>query len=275
MVKYGAVSVLEVSSPMTCKRAVAAILTIVMLILSLPAFAAEAGYYITVDIANQIVTVYDADNKTESGIRMQAICSTGMGNSTPTGLFCMPKPKYSSERQEWYYFTEYEIWAKYASRIRAGILFHSILYTSRGATRSTWASQHALGGKASHGCVRLPVIAAKWIAENCAPGTMVYIYNDAEKNAALHDLLKDQEVFFADEQDYAVFKLGRVSITQRSKGDRVAKVQVALADLGYEVGDADGIIGSKTRAAIEAWQADNGFEADCVLTTEQQKLLVQ
>ena len=118
MVKYGAVSVLEVSSPMTCKRAVAAILTIVMLILSLPAFAAEAGYYITVDIANQIVTVYDADNKTESGIRMQAICSTGMGNSTPTGLFCMPKPKYSSERQEWYYFTEYEIWATYASRIR-------------------------------------------------------------------------------------------------------------------------------------------------------------
>jgi len=39
----------------------------------------------------------------------------------------------------------------------------------------------------------------------------------------------------------------------------LSNVQVALSDLGYVVGTADGVIGPKSRAAIRAYQADSGL----------------
>jgi localization factor PodJL len=43
---------------------------------------------------------------------------------------------------------------------------------------------------------------------------------------------------------------------------RVRRVQTALASRGYDVGPIDGIMGSRTRAAIRAFQSDQGLEAD-------------
>ena len=133
---------------------------------------AEQPYVIGVDITNQIVTVYDNNNRTESGIVAQMICSTGASSgSTPVGTFTMPKPWYSTERKQWYYFSP-GTWGQYASRIVGHILFHSYLYSSKGSApiKSTVA---ALGSPASHGCVRLRPEDAKWIAENALPGTVV------------------------------------------------------------------------------------------------------
>ena len=169
--------------------------------------ALAAKYYITVDITNQIVTVYVNGNTSDSGIVRQMICSTGKSATpTPTGTFSLPNKTYNTERTEWYYFPEYNCYAKWATRIYKGILFHSVLYTAakKGPTKS---STNALGSKASHGCVRLRVADAKWIAQNCPAGTKCKIYSSGKKNTALRKKLLKKS-FSVSEQTYASF-MGR------------------------------------------------------------------
>jgi hypothetical protein len=51
---------------------------------------------------------------------------------------------------------------------------------------------------------------------------------------------------------------------ERSAANRatVKDLQRRLGDLGYDAGPPDGKMGPKTRAAIRAYQGDNGLEAD-------------
>ena len=51
----------------------------------------------------------------------------------------------------------------------------------------------------------------------------------------------------------------------RSTRTQVATLQTVLNGLGYDTGTPDGIAGSSTRAAIQAYQADNGLEANGVI----------
>lgn len=248
------------------KRALAIALMLVML-LSFAAHA-ESKYYIDVDIANQIVTAYGyGGGRTQDNIARQMICSTGYGTSTPTGTYFMPEKKYESEREEWYWFGKYEIYAKYASRIVNGILFHSVLYPNT-HTHATWASVNALGFKASHGCVRLRDEDAKWIAENCPPGTCVHIFDDAAVDEDLRQLLLNSS-FSADELDYADFLSGMCTLSRGSRFSGVKELQQALIDSGYLDDKADGIFGSRTEAAVMAWQADKGLEQTGIVTPEQ------
>ena len=41
-----------------------------------------------------------------------------------------------------------------------------------------------------------------------------------------------------------------------------AQTQEALLALGYEIGDIDGVIGSRTRAAVKSFQKSQGLSAD-------------
>lgn len=248
------------------KRALAIALMLAMLL----GFAAhaESDYYIDVDIANQIVTVYGyGGGRTQDNIVRQMICSTGYGTRTPTGTYFLPEKKYESERQEWYWFGEYEIYAKYATRISGPYLFHSILFPST-SSGPTWASSNALGFKASHGCVRLRVEDAKWIAENCPPGTCVHIFDDGEVDEDLRQLLRNAS-FSADELDYADFLRGMCTLSRGSRFTKVQELQQALIDAGYLDDRADGIFGPRTEAAVMAWQADNGLEQTGVVIPEQ------
>ena len=52
-----------------------------------------------------------------------------------------------------------------------------------------------------------------------------------------------------------------------SRDDRFG-AQQALAALGYDVGEVDGVIGLKTRAALRAWQTKQGLPADGHLTPD-------
>ena len=155
---------------MNLKRWIAMLLVAALLATAAPALAAPS-YYVTVDLTNQIVTVYQAGNVSKSGIVRQMICSTGKsGSDTPTGTFTLPKKSRSSERSEWYYFSEYRCYAKWATRIRGGILFHSVTYSTKNSGPSASAVRN-LGSPASPGCSRLRVDDAKWIAYNCPAGT--------------------------------------------------------------------------------------------------------
>ena len=76
---------------MKLRRFISILLAILLLASCAPAFAgSEVPYYITVDLTNQIVTIYSTQT---NEIVRQMLCSSGLEDSTPTGNFTMPKSK--------------------------------------------------------------------------------------------------------------------------------------------------------------------------------------
>ena len=114
------------------RKLLLALAVLTMLFLSALTLSASASspYYIEVDITNQIVTVYRNGDTSQSGIVRQMVCSTGKSSTpTPRGTFTMPKKSRSSERTEWYRFSN--CWGKYATRIHGSYLFHSYLFSKK------------------------------------------------------------------------------------------------------------------------------------------------
>ena len=129
-------------------------------------------YKLGISLDEQRVYVFQWDGSGYNDQIKKFKCSTGMdGYATPSGTY---QAGGRITVDEWYYFKDYNCYAKYAYRIVGGILFHSVLYNAnkQGPTNS---SVRALGKKASHGCVRLAEDDAKWIYDNCPEGTTVVI----------------------------------------------------------------------------------------------------
>lgn len=128
-------------------------------------------YLIKVNRSQNCVTVYAEDGDKGFIIPIAAfICSTG--DVTPLGTFTM---------QTQYRWRElFGGHGQYCSRITGHILFHSIPYTKSGDIYSMEEGEYnKLGTSASAGCVRLRLIDAKWIYDNCKTGkTTVTIYDD-------------------------------------------------------------------------------------------------
>lgn len=57
-----------------------------------------------------------------------------------------------------------------------------------------------------------------------------------------------------------------------SRADRIG-AQIALQSAGYDVGEPDGVVGQRTRAALRAWQKSRGLVADGYLSPEILALL--
>ena len=164
------------------------------------------------------------------------ICSTGAsGSSTPIGTFVMPNKRYSSERTEWYFTMD--VYVKYPSRIYKGILFHSVPFSSRNDATLQWSEYNKLGSPASHGCIRLRVDDSKWIADNCPPGTVVYIYRSGARNDIVRSVLLEvgsysidlglsynQFIGLSDDPD---------TLDRASSGPEVQELQSLLLSLGF------------------------------------------
>lgn len=58
-------------------------------------------------------------------------------------------------------------------------MFHSVPYQKKDKSTLEWWEYDKLGTKASLGCVRLKVEDAKWIYDNCIPGTKVEFYTSS------------------------------------------------------------------------------------------------
>ena len=126
-------------------------------------------YKIIVDIGDQRVYIGQWNGSAYKNLVKKMKCSTGK-DRTPT-----PKGTYQSQGKaggEWYYFKDFNCYAKWATRIVGGILFHSITFNSH---KGRSGSVSSLGRKASHGCIRLSIEDAKWIYDNCPTGTTVVI----------------------------------------------------------------------------------------------------
>ena len=71
------------------------------------------------------------------------------------------------------------VYGQYACRITGSILFHSVPYEKKDKSTLEWWEYDKLGTKASLGCIRLKVEDAKWIYDNCVPGTKVEFYTSS------------------------------------------------------------------------------------------------
>ena len=128
-------------------------------------------YKLDISIADQRVYVYQLNEDGEYEHIDTFICSTGLGNTTPKGVFVGTQPL-----NRWHFFKKFKCWAQYSYQIDGDILFHSVLYDSNDTRTLRYNSVYALGQKASHGCIRLKPEDAKWIYYNCAKGTIVEVY---------------------------------------------------------------------------------------------------
>ena len=129
------------------------------------------AYKLIVDVSEQMVYAYQWNGSNYGTCVREMICSTGE-NATPTPLGTYQAAG-ATGTGEWYWFGEFECYAKWAYRIVGGILFHSVIYSKGKALNKT--SVRKLGRKASHGCIRLKVEDAKWIYETCPAGTTVVV----------------------------------------------------------------------------------------------------
>lgn len=131
----------------------------------------EFPYYIKINRQQNVITIYEKDETDEYTVPIRAIlCSTGLYNATPKGVFHL------SNKYIWRELNG-GVYGQYASRITGGVLFHSVPYASKNKSTLYWDKYNKLGQQASMGCVRLTVEDAKWIYDNCPSGTAVEVYD--------------------------------------------------------------------------------------------------
>ncbi len=134
---------------------------------------AEAGnYYIKVNKATNVITVYTKDDKPYTAF----VCSAGY--ATPLGTF------YTMNKYSWW-ILDGPSYGQYCTRITGSILFHSVWYYEQNKTTQSYVQYNKLGSLASHGCVRVTTAAAKWIYDNCPLQTKVIIFNGSSSDDPL------------------------------------------------------------------------------------------
>lgn len=139
--------------------------------LSVTAFAGEKEkhpYSVAVNLTENIVTVYEKDEKGDYTVPVKAFLCSG-GESTPEGTF------QTIEKYDWRYLFG-DVWGQYATRITGHYLFHSVPYFEKDNSTLEYEEYNKLGTTASMGCIRLTVKDAKWIYDNCPVGTTVSMY---------------------------------------------------------------------------------------------------
>ncbi len=140
----------------------------------------QSSYYVTVNHATQTVMIYAQE--TAGGpynIPVRAmVCSTARaGYDNIEGTYPIRRGSYwgvLGNDGSWVY-------GQYTCQISGNYLFHSCWYHENGNRDSLSVSQYnRLGNPASHGCIRLCVADARWIYENCANTSNVYLFTSNE-----------------------------------------------------------------------------------------------
>lgn len=127
-------------------------------------------YCIKVNKTCNVVTVYTVGKDGYYSKPVKAmICSVGETGNTPNGIFGL------GDREEWL-LLEGDVYGQYATAITGSILFHSVPYFTQSKNDLEIEEYNKLGQSVSAGCVRLSVIDAKWIYDNCSQDTYVEIF---------------------------------------------------------------------------------------------------
>lgn len=232
-----------------------------------PACAApESPYRIEVDLANQITTIYRCS---DDAVVRQMICSTGVGESTPRGVFHLASRP--ADRAEWYFIGKYQCFVKRPTRIKGSILFHSLPYAEQDMDSIDAEALARLGSKASHGCVRLRWEDAEWIALNCPDGTETRIFTGASRREGLRQLLLEASFTGEDGEGYDGFTAALAdgapdALGRGDAGEDVTALQRMLGALGCFEGPLTGVYDGATVVAVMRFQSANGMAATGVAT---------
>lgn len=230
-------------------------------------------YAMTVDVANQVTTVYGLDENGKYTVPVRRmICSSGTkANPSDVGDWVL-----NGRHAKWCVFPTWgNSYARYWTRINASIAFHSVIYTAVDLDAMKTSSYKMLGNRASHGCVRLTVEDAKWVYENIGAGTVVSIREDLPADPELRDAVKVPPLkkgtsipvetpVPTPEPEYRASEapeLGTRRLKKRSEGPEVYWVQRRLAELGYYTGYVGGKMLDGTVRAVRAFQKANGLYA--------------
>lgn len=167
------------TNKINAKRWISILLCLALIITTLSATisVSEAAvytgkYWLKVNEQQNVVTAYKKTNGKWVAVRAM-LCSTGIGGTTPRGTF------YTKGKWNWGALVN-DVYGQYCTHITSDILFHSVYYTKQYDKKSQPTAQfNRLGTAASHGCVRLSVMDAKWVYDNCSVGTKVTIYRSS------------------------------------------------------------------------------------------------
>ncbi len=237
-------------------------------------------YSITVDVKNQVVTVYGLDENGEyTNVVRQMICSTGT-TSHPSDLGDWTL---NGRTARWATFPKWGGgWAQYWTRINSSIAFHSVLYNSTNTMDLATGSYSALGSRASHGCIRLLVHDAKWIYDNIGKGVVVHITDSLPSDPELTQSLKPAPLdksnmlpkatpaptappeYVSSEEPPMPFR----TLKKGVKGEDVYWLQMKLQELGYYKGTVTGGYYGGTVNAVKAYQKDHNLSADGIAGTK-------
>ena len=136
-------------------------------------------YVLYVNRALNCITVKQLDESGTLTPIKSIVCSCGReGHETPAGTF------QTSDYYEWRKMVD-GTYGRYAVRFNKKILFHSVPYIEESPDTLEWEEYNKLGQNASLGCVRISVNDAKWIYDNCKPGTTVVVYSNNEEAGEL------------------------------------------------------------------------------------------
>ena len=228
-------------------------------------------FHITVDVTNQVVTVYSRDAEGEYTVVVrQMICSSGTKkNPSSIGDFTL-----NGRKARWCFFPKWGDYAQYWTQITSEIAFHSVIYARVDTKSLSIKSYNMLGQRASHGCIRLLVSDAKWIYDNVGKGTVVTITEDLPADPELRasvakpslnkrNMLPVETPHPTAEPVYisgAEPPLPLEKLQKNNSSEAVYWMQKKLTELGYYSGKCSGTYLAGTIAAVKAFQKANGLK---------------
>ncbi|MFR9256838.1 MAG: L,D-transpeptidase family protein, partial [Merdibacter sp.] len=257
------------------KRMASFFLAIVVGIGILPAFSAamaeDMPYAIAVDLTNQTVTVYSTADAASFG---SALLDRPERFRRRAPIRCRKSSAATSAKNGIILYLQ--VLCQIRDPHLQGILFHSIPYSQQRESTISKSGLEEFGYPASHGCIRLRVEDAQFIAENCLAGTTVRIYSSNEPDEELRALLYESSYTNENGLSYDDFlgipddpnALGRFST-----GPEVEDLQYRLRALGFYSDEITGTYRTSTINAVKQLQKALGVEETGYTTPELKEII--
>lgn len=142
-------------------------------------------YYLYVEKGSFTLTIYTKDENGDYTVVYATYRIAHGGNKTPAGKFTL-----TDNRERWHDFPDGGT-VQYATKYEGHLYIHSPLYATSDPTQlwpKYYDGEKGIGKESTGGCLRMVTEAAKFIYENCPPGTTLEIVNGSPKGTTSDDI---------------------------------------------------------------------------------------